>query len=152
LLTLTAAGPDGQGKEQRPGADIKSQRPRYLARQVAWWQVGPRGSTLTSQITYQVTGEPRAQLRVALPLGSAVARVDLESPREVTATDSVPTWTLFEENGRSFLVISPRRGEPPGGTGSQLPGTRARPPLRLTVRLHRLRPQAIPPAGLVLAF
>jgi hypothetical protein len=135
-LTLGGTGP------RRPGVTLKAPAPEYRARQLAWWQVGPERSALTTQLTYTMARGRLFRLPVRLPAGWVVDRVEL-SPAAL-----LRHWTVQPaEQGQGLMLIDLQRplGEedPAARGGEALPGPvvlRPRagspPRLQLTVRLH----------------
>src|SRR5262249_7186636 len=146
LLRLVRNGALSPGKELRPGAVVKTRGAGCLARQFTWWQLDAQSASLTSQITYEVTGGRLFELRLGLPAGWTVEQVGLLPGNGSALTASKANWTVFQENNRAILKVVPRRL------------LTAQAPLRLTVRLRAQRPRpggpfgAVPRGGLLVAF
>jgi hypothetical protein len=107
-----------QGKPQpnsprsRPRARVVLPTPQYRARQLAWWQINTRSTSLTSWITYEVERGPLFRLPLSLPLGWNVTRV------ETDPIDLQRSWTVFREEARNTLNVdlsrplAPAAGKP----------------------------------------
>jgi hypothetical protein len=131
-----------QTNVQRPGAWIRSPDVEFRARQLAWWQIGPEQTSLTTQITYEVARGRLFRLPLRLPPGWKIERVEL------TPTDLLQQWSPPSEHDRTLVVDLQR---PVGPTA----------PARLTLRLRseglgtdrtpRLRPVPLVPPLLLSA-
>jgi hypothetical protein len=98
LLTLTNNGITLGTQKARPSARVVTPPPDFRARQAAWWQVGPRGASLTCWITYEVEYGQLFRLPVALPPDWQVDRVTTEPG------DLLRNSAAFKDGGRSTLV------------------------------------------------
>ena len=103
----------------RPSARLRTQGVDFLARQRTWWQIGPQGSSLTAQITYEVSRGSLIELPVTLPAGWQVEEVSFE-PKE---------WL------RNWIPVT-SAGRPPTLVVELQRALRPRQQAQLTVRLH----------------
>jgi hypothetical protein len=126
-LTLVNSGAD---KGPRPGGLVKTQGVDFLATQTAWWQIGPQGSTLTTDIALEIHRGKLFRLSCLLPPGWGVEAVALDPPENLGA------WAV---SGNS-LAIDFQRGLTPPVKGT------------LHVRLASAAGRKVPPSGLVLDF
>jgi hypothetical protein len=142
LILNLLGGPEQTGSRQRPSAWIRSPDVEFRAWQLAWWQIGPEGASLTTQITYEVARGRLFRLPLRLPPGWKIERVEL------TPTDLLQQWSVPSEHDRTLVVDLQR---PVGPTA----------PARLTLRLRAdatgagptpaLRPLPLVPAPLLSA-
>jgi len=109
----SAAAPLG-----RPTAQVRTQGVDFLARQRTWWQIDPQGSSLTAEITYEVSRGSLIELPVTLPEGWQVDDLSVQ-PREL-----LRNWAPVTTAGKLALVVDLQRPLVP------------REEARLTVRLH----------------
>src|SRR5207247_7973621 len=103
VLTLLGGGVEAETPLQRPHARLQSQTAEFLARQLAWWQVGPEHSALTVQIAYAATRGQMFQLPVLLPKGWDVDGVEL------TPADSLRNWSSRAREDGSLLLVDLKR-------------------------------------------
>jgi hypothetical protein len=136
VLTLIDGGSAGAG---RPGGRLRVAGPEVAVRQTAWWDVGPGGSSVRADLTFEVVRGRLFQLGVRLPPGGKagwrVEGVDLAAPR-----DLLRGWVTTTDRGLPALVVDLLRSLPAGKQA------------RLIVRLRGPGPGAVPPGGLALAF
>ena len=112
-------------------------RRRRNTRQLAWWQIGSRASSLTCWITYEVERGPLFRLPLTVPVGWTVSRV------ETDPIDLLRNWTAFPEEGRITLNVDLSRPLlPASGKTTAL--------ARLRVELVPESPAALPSAGTTL--
>lgn len=133
VLTLTGGGfeptSDSPAAAARPQARVEAAGVEYQARQLAWWQVQPRKSSLTCQVTYEALRGRLLQLPLDLPAGWRVERVELDP------LGLLRDWEVRQERGVSVLIVelqkplTPRSGDSDTWTGT---GPRT---ARLLVRL-----------------
>ncbi|MCI0457881.1 MAG: hypothetical protein L0Z62_13015 [Gemmataceae bacterium] len=114
LLTLA----DGGNPGARPSALVRTQGSDFLVRQATWWQVGPTGSTLTSELTYEVARGTLFRLPVRVPADWELESVRLE-PKELEGP-----WVSVPGKGSLLVLTEPQR---PLAAGSKV---------KLTVRLR----------------
>lgn len=144
VLTLVGGLGDVPGAPpRRPSARVLSQGADFRARQLAWWQVGPEKSSLTSQIAYEVIRGRLFQLAVQLPAGWEVDHVDLGP------ADLLRNWRVREEGKASTLLVDLQRplapvpeARLPGLDGPTAETARSRNLPRLAVRLRPAPPRA----------
>jgi hypothetical protein len=117
LILNLLGGPEQAGSRQRPSAWIRSPDVEFRARQLAWWQIGPEGTSLTTQITYEVARGRLFRLPLRLPPGWRIERVEL------TPTDLLQQWSVPSVHERTLVVDLQH---PVGPTA----------PARLTLRLR----------------
>jgi hypothetical protein len=129
ILTLSGNG------GPRPGGRILSQGFDCLARQHTWWQIGPRGSTLTSLVRYEVERGRLFQLRLGIPPGWEVDQVQAGPDDHV-----LRSWAPLADSRRTILLVDLDRA------------LRPQAPVQLTVRLRSPVGRSVPSAGQVLAF
>lgn len=104
--------PQSNAPRARPRARVVLPTPQYRARQLAWWQINTRSTSLTSWITYEVERGPLFRLPLTLPVGWNVMRV------ETDPIDLQRSWTVFREEGRNTLNVdlsrplAPAAGKP----------------------------------------
>jgi hypothetical protein len=135
LLTLT----DGEASAAaRPSARVRAGQPEVAAWQTAWWRIGPRGSSLTAEVRYEVLHGRLFQLALQLRPGGKdgwqVEGVELVEPRNM-----LRNWVTTTDKDRRVLLVELQRGL---GTGQQA---------RLIVRLRSAANRAAP-AGPGLSF
>lgn len=126
------------GAKGRPRARVALPPADYRARQIAWWQIGTRTSSLTCWITYEVEHGSLHRLPLTVPVGWSVSRVDTDP------TDLLRSWTVFAEEGRPTLHVDLLR--PLTATGGK-----SSTPLRLRVELTPQTPWVIPNNGATVA-
>ncbi len=132
VLTLKA-GPS-PGPAARPAASVRTHGVDFLARQKTWWQVGPNGSSLTAEVTYEVTRGSLFKLPLRVPGNWQLDEVRME-PKDLLGN-------LVSAGGKTALLViaEPQRALTPGTS------------VRLTVRLHSPLGKGAPPAGVTLPF
>jgi hypothetical protein len=137
VLTLT-----GGAIPERPAGRVLVRGVEFWAQPLLWWQpttgsaVGVSAAvgrpTLTAQITYEVSRGRLFQLRVALPRGWEVDRLELNAAEVRTG------WGVREEDGRPVLAVDLPRPLTPGGADHSAV---------LTILLHGLGQKPAPPGG-----
>jgi hypothetical protein len=133
-LDLAGSGPDLAGHQQRPGARVRTRGCACLARPEVWWRVGPGGSDIEAQISYEVTHGRLFRLRAAVPAGWTVEKVEVHAAgRRRAAAPLLRGWSLGGAP-RPVLVVELQR-----------PLKAAGPWARLAIRLRS--PWAPPAAG-----
>lgn len=142
VLTLSGGGLANGPEVRRPGARIHTHGVDFWARQLLWWQVavppageaattGAAQSSLTAQLTYEVSRGRLFQMPVALPPGWEVDRLQL------TPTDLLRNWNVLPEKGRQVLLVELQKPVGPTAAGTK-PETARNGLLRLTVWLRPL--------------
>jgi hypothetical protein len=101
---LTAADATGVDGLQRPAARVRLQGPDWRARQLLWWQVGPRDTTLTAQITFEVSQGQVFQLPVRLPPSWEVTQVELNPP------EVLRNWSVSANPARLVVDLNQSLG------------------------------------------
>jgi hypothetical protein len=137
-FTLSGGGfalsPASAPETTRPSARLEATGVEYQARQLAWWQVQPRKSSLTCQISYEALRGRLFQLPLELPAGWRVERVELNPPTLLR------DWEERQERGVSVLIVALQRPlAPPAGANDVRTSLGLR-TARLTVRLGALGP------------
>jgi hypothetical protein len=127
-ITLVGGGiePAPTSDSGRPRARVTATGVEYQARQIAWWQVQTRKSSLTCQLNYEIVHGRLLQLPLEVPAGWHVERV------EMTPAGLLRDWEVRREQGVSTLYVDLQR---PLSSRSKEGGTRNRSGPRLTVRL-----------------
>jgi hypothetical protein len=133
-LNLTNNGITLGGDRARPSARVVTPPPDFRTRQATWWQVGPRGATLTSWITVDVDQGQLFRLPIALQADWKVKDVVTEPP------DLLRGFGVFVDKGKPTLVAELKRAIVPGPNGR--PGT-----AQLRIQLTSTAPASVPAAG-----
>ena len=126
-LTLVNGGAE---KAARPNGLIKTWGVDFLAKQTTWWQIGPQGSTLTSDIALEINRGKLFRLSCLLPSGWGVESVAFDPPENLGA------WAV----SGNLLVVDLQRLLSPHAKGT------------LRLRLASAAGRKVPPSGLVLDF
>jgi hypothetical protein len=103
LLTLAATNLNESGNPKRPSARINIPGPKYRVKQLAWWQIGSKGSTLTAQFLYSIASGQLFQLPLLLPAGWEVDKVEL-FPSEL-----LRSWSVADERDQRTLLVDLQR-------------------------------------------
>jgi hypothetical protein len=134
ILTLVGTEANLALQPARPAAQVRTQGVDFLARQRTWWQIGSQGSSLTAEITYEVSRGSLIELPVVLPNGWQVNDVAME-PKEL-----LRNWVPVSTGGRSTVVVDLQHGLTP------------RQQARLTILLHSNEGRTMPADGAVFDF
>lgn len=134
VLTLLGNGLTSGTDPRRPSAHVQLPRAEVRCRQAAWWQIGSRASTLTTQITYDVVRGKLFRLPVRLPLGHEVERVEMAPP------DLLRHWTVVAEKAGSSLIVDLQKALGPAAAA----------PARLSVWLRSSQPGMVGAPGITL--
>jgi hypothetical protein len=136
VFQLIAGNGEGTG---RPGGRLKEATPEASVRQAVWWQIGPPGMTLTTELSYQVVRGRLFRLALALPPaakdGWQLEGVDLVEPKGL-----LDNWVTTTEKGQRVLLVALRQSLP------------AQKRARLVVRLRAPGPRAGSPAAFAVPF
>jgi hypothetical protein len=103
VLSLTAANLNEGGKPKRPSTRVSFPAPKFRVKQLTWWQIGPKRSTLMAQFLYEIVTGQLFQLPLSLPAGWEVDKVEL-FPAEL-----MRNWTVVEEQGQRTLMVEFQR-------------------------------------------
>src|SRR5262249_18982298 len=87
----------------RPRARVTTTSVEYQARQILWWQVQSRKSSLTCQLNYEALRGRLFQLPLELPAGWRVERVEL------TPSGLLRDWEIGQERGIATLFVNLQR-------------------------------------------
>jgi hypothetical protein len=128
VITLVGGGvgPGVRLDSARPSAQVTTAGVEYQVRQIAWWQVQPRRSSLTYQLNYEIMHGRLLQLPLEVPAGWRVERV------EMTPVGLLRDWEVRGEQGISTLYVDLQR---PLSSRSKEGGSRSQIGPRLSVRL-----------------
>ncbi len=140
LITMTEHRTDAPARAERPSARLAMLGPDYRCRQLSWWKVGPQGSSLVADLTYEVLQGELHRPVVELPRGWVVDNVEL------TPTNLLRTWGVDEANGRSRLYVELQHplGTPAQGQATSSP--------RVRMHLQPQRQEVVTRNGLTSSF
>ncbi|MBM4067342.1 MAG: hypothetical protein FJ271_00140 [Planctomycetes bacterium] len=134
ILARSGAGPKEQAEPStRPTGTPRFGSVEFLAKQQSWWNIGPRGATLTTEIAYEIHRGNLFQLELKLP--EPVTDWTVEAV-QLNPGKKTPTWMLAGSN----LLIK---------LDAPLTSTED---VRLRVRLRSEAPRNWPAGGLVMPF
>jgi hypothetical protein len=132
--TLTLEGTEGSSPLPRPAARVKTQGVDFLARQRTWWKIGPHGSSLIADISYEVSRGSLIELPLVLPAGWQVDEVSVEPKHWLR------TWVPGTAGGRPTVVVELQHA------------VTARQEVRVTLGMHASLGRDVLAAGKDLAF
>lgn len=108
------AGGHQDARPERPSALVVPLRPEYRCRVLSWWNIGPRSSSVTAELGFEVLQGEVFQFSCRLPVGWDIERA------ETTPANMIRTWDTAEKGGRSLLTVDLQHALSPATTSAHL--------------------------------